>query len=274
MDATASFATLPTAASRLARIGATDSVAAEVADEGAPRAASAVAGAGGVAAGGDGIAGAAGSEGTGAANGTAAAGAGAGAGAAWGATSFAAGFGGAMRCGESPGDAIRASSRIAFGSGERIAGAESSEDASAFGACAIAGSSAADLLRPSVNDAAGSGTQRLYSYRDLVALKVIKSLLDAGVSLQTARKAIDYLRNNLGDDHASASLVLAGGDSVLASKDDQIIDLVRQGQGVLNIGPLGPVQTELDAKIVELGPAAEQASSRRVAPHAPRAVND
>ena len=61
-----------------------------------------------------------------------------------------------------------------------------------------------DLVRPSVNDAAGSGTQRLYSYRDLVALKVIKSLLDAGVSLQAARKAIDYLRTNLGDDLASA----------------------------------------------------------------------
>jgi DNA-binding transcriptional MerR regulator len=55
-----------------------------------------------------------------------------------------------------------------------------------------------DLIRPSLADARGSGTQRIYSYRDLVELKVIKSLLDAGVSLQSARRAIEYLRNNLG----------------------------------------------------------------------------
>ena len=74
-----------------------------------------------------------------------------------------------------------------------------------------------DLLRPSLADAQGSGTQRRYSYRDLVALKVIKSLLDGGLSLQTARKAIDYLRDHLGDDLASASLVIEGASSVLAA---------------------------------------------------------
>ena len=58
-------------------------------------------------------------------------------------------------------------------------------------------------MRPSVADAKGSGTQRRYSYRDLVELKVVKSLLDAGVSLQTARKAIEYLREHLGEDLAS-----------------------------------------------------------------------
>src|SRR6266571_9102956 len=67
-----------------------------------------------------------------------------------------------------------------------------------------------DLIRPSVADAAGSGTQRRYSHRDLVELKVIKSLLDAGVSLKLARRAIEYLRSNLGEDIASASLVLNG----------------------------------------------------------------
>src|SRR6478672_260851 len=55
-----------------------------------------------------------------------------------------------------------------------------------------------DLIRPSIADARGSGTQRRYSYRDLVDLKVIKSLLDAGVSLQQARRAVKYLRNHLG----------------------------------------------------------------------------
>ena len=94
-------------------------------------------------------------------------------------------------------------------------------------------------VRPSLADAKGSGTQRRYSYRDLVALKVIKSLLDAGVSLQTARKAIEYLRDHLGEDLASARLVLDGTRSVLVRTGDDIVDLVRHGQGVLNIVPLG-----------------------------------
>ncbi len=67
-----------------------------------------------------------------------------------------------------------------------------------------------DLVRPSVCDAAGSGTQRLYSYTDLVELKVVKRLLDAGISLQSARKAIEYLRTQLGADLASAHLVIDG----------------------------------------------------------------
>ena len=112
------------------------------------------------------------------------------------------------------------------------------------------------LVRPSLHDAAGSGTQRLYSYRDLVELKVVKSLLDAGVSLQTARKAIDYLRSHLGEDLASASLVLDGSKSVLAISDSQIVDLVRQGQGVLNIVPLARVVDALDAEILALTPRA------------------
>jgi DNA-binding transcriptional MerR regulator len=112
-----------------------------------------------------------------------------------------------------------------------------------------------DLLRPSLADAAGSGTQRRYSYRDLVALKVIKSLIDAGLSLQTARKAIDYLREHMGEDLASASLVLDGGASVLARTGDDIVDLVRRGQGVLNIVPLAGLVEQLDASIHEIAPA-------------------
>ncbi len=111
-----------------------------------------------------------------------------------------------------------------------------------------------DLVRPSLADARGSGTQRSYSYRDLVRLKVIKSLLDAGVKLQTARKAIEYLREDLGDDWARASLVLNGTSSVLARTGDDLVDLVRHGQGVLNIVPLGHVVEELDARIHELAP--------------------
>ena len=121
-----------------------------------------------------------------------------------------------------------------------------------------------DLVRPSLADARGSGTQRRYSYRDLVRLKVVKSLLDAGVKLQTARKAIEYLRDDLGEQWETASLVLDGTNSVLARDGEALIDVVRQGQGVLNIVPLGSMVGEIDAAIVELAPA-EPAPRRRVA---------
>ena len=111
-----------------------------------------------------------------------------------------------------------------------------------------------DLVRPSLADARGSGTQRRYSYRDLVRLKVVKSLLDAGVKLQTARKAIEYLRDDLGEQWETASLVLDGTNSVLARDGEALIDVVRQGQGVLNIVPLGHVVEELDTKIGEVHP--------------------
>jgi DNA-binding transcriptional MerR regulator len=111
-----------------------------------------------------------------------------------------------------------------------------------------------ELVRPSIAEAKGSGTQRLYSYTDLVELKVIKSLLDGGLSLQSVRKVIEYLRSNLGSDLATASLVIEGQRSVLARSGEEIVDLVRQGQGVLNIVPLANVKQELDAKIVEFAP--------------------
>ena len=118
------------------------------------------------------------------------------------------------------------------------------------------------LVRPSIADAKGSGTQRRYSYRDLLRLKVIKSLLDAGVKLQTARRAIDYLRED-STNWEAASLVLDGSDSVLARDGDDLVDLVRRGQGVLNIVPLGHVVQELDARIHELGPAEAPAATPR-----------
>jgi DNA-binding transcriptional MerR regulator len=114
-----------------------------------------------------------------------------------------------------------------------------------------------DLIRPSLADAAGSGTQRRYSHRDLVELKVIKSLLDGGVALKSARRAIEYLRSNLGEDIASANLVLNGAGSILAHSDGELIDIVRQGQGVLNIVPLGGVVDEIEAAITELRPVPE-----------------
>src|SRR6266487_1785315 len=121
-----------------------------------------------------------------------------------------------------------------------------------------------DLVRPSLADARGSGTQRRYSYRDLVRLKVIKNLLDAGVKLQTARKAIEYIRGDLGDDWSSASLVLNGGNSVLVRSGDDLVDVLRHGQGVLNIVSLGQVVEELQASIHTLADAASEDATDRV----------
>jgi DNA-binding transcriptional MerR regulator len=111
-----------------------------------------------------------------------------------------------------------------------------------------------DLIRPSLADAKGSGTQRRYSYRDLVELKVIKSLLDAGVSLKQARTAIEYLRENLGEDIATANLVINGTGSILARNGDELIDILRNGQTVFNIVALAGVQEQVDSAIRELHP--------------------
>jgi DNA-binding transcriptional MerR regulator len=111
-----------------------------------------------------------------------------------------------------------------------------------------------DLIRPSLVDAKGSGTQRLYSYRDLVELKVIKSLLDAGVSLKQARTAIDYLREHLGEDIATANLVLNGSGSILARNGDELVDILRNGQTVFSVVALSGVQEQVDNAIRELRP--------------------
>ena len=121
-----------------------------------------------------------------------------------------------------------------------------------------------DLIRPSIADAKGSGTQRRYSYRELGELKVIQNLLDAGVSLQLARRGIEYIRQNLGEDIASANLVMNGQHPVLARSDGEVIDLMRKGQGVLSLVALGPVVDDLDVAIHDLRPAG--AADKRAAP--------
>lgn len=107
------------------------------------------------------------------------------------------------------------------------------------------------LLRPSIADAKGSGSQRRYSYNDVLELKVIKRLLDAGLKLQQARQAVECLRDELGADLASAQLVLAGARSVLAHSNGEVVDLLAGGQGVFNVLPLSGVVKELEAAIVE-----------------------
>lgn len=111
------------------------------------------------------------------------------------------------------------------------------------------------LLRPSVADAKGSGSQRVYSYRDVLELKVIKQLLDSGVNLQKARRAIEYLRE-AGEDLSSTNLVLAEENTVLAKSGEEIVDLLRGGQGVFNIVPMQGVLDEVDAAILAIEPHA------------------
>jgi DNA-binding transcriptional MerR regulator len=123
-----------------------------------------------------------------------------------------------------------------------------------------------DLLKPSLTPAQGSGTQRSYSYRDLLQLKVIKGLLDAGVRLQTARKVIGSLRDGLGGDWQAANLVIDGQNTVLARDGEHLVDLVRRGQGVLNIVAVGSMAEELDAAILRFAPATPHTDGTEVAP--------
>lgn len=110
-----------------------------------------------------------------------------------------------------------------------------------------------DLVRPSLADASGSGTRRQYSYRDLLELKVIKNLLDAGLKLESVRDVFDYLRNQVNTDIASAHIVINGSQVVMCD-GDQWIDVVRRGQGVLNVLGLAAVKSELDTQLVAFQP--------------------
>jgi DNA-binding transcriptional MerR regulator len=92
-----------------------------------------------------------------------------------------------------------------------------------------------ELVTPSIREAGGSGTQRLYSFQDLVQLRVIKKLIDAGVSLQRIRRAVLYLREHLGTSPAGVTLMSDGRNVYACASEDEIIDLVKRGQGVFAI---------------------------------------
>jgi len=111
-----------------------------------------------------------------------------------------------------------------------------------------------DLVKPSLTKAQGSGSRREYGYRDLLELRVIKSLLDAGITLKKIRKVFVYVRKNLGEDIASANLVIDGSSSVLVNTGKELIDILQNGQGVLNVLPLSTVKDRVDSRIIELFP--------------------
>ena len=108
-----------------------------------------------------------------------------------------------------------------------------------------------DLIRPSSCDAAGSGSRRIYSYRDLLELRVIKTLLDAGIKLESVRDVFKYLRNHVESEIAAAHIVISG-QSVVLCQGDQLVDVLRNGQGVLNVLPLAGVKDQIDSQIIAL----------------------
>ena len=112
-----------------------------------------------------------------------------------------------------------------------------------------------DLLRPSAKEASGSGSQRLYSFTDLIQLKVIKRLLDAGMSLKRIRNAVEILRDQLESDKPLADVTLLSDGSTIfaAHSPDEVVDVFRRGQGVFGIA-VGPVQDELAGDLHDLTP--------------------
>jgi DNA-binding transcriptional MerR regulator len=119
------------------------------------------------------------------------------------------------------------------------------------------------LVTPSVQDAEGSGTQRLYSFNDLLQLKVIKGLTDAGASLQKVRQAIDYVRANLADDVSEVTIVTDGAGVYSFTSDAEVVDLLRSGQGVLGaVVAVDKLREQLQGTIRELRPKEEYVSSR------------
>ena len=130
------------------------------------------------------------------------------------------------------------------------------------------------LVEPSVRTASGSGTQRLYGFRDILVLKVVKRLLDTGVSLQQIRTAIECLRERGVEDLAQITLMSDGATVYECTSADEVIDLLQGGQGVFGIA-LGRVWREVEGSLSELPSeraeeerltnAADELSARRAA---------
>jgi DNA-binding transcriptional MerR regulator len=104
-----------------------------------------------------------------------------------------------------------------------------------------------ELVRPSIRDAGGSGTQRLYSFQDLLQLKVVKNLLDAGVALPQIRRAIEYLRETKQPPHA-VTLMSDGRRIYLPDSPEAVIDLLSKGQGVFAIA-VDKVRSDLEGSL-------------------------
>src|SRR3954462_5225751 len=107
------------------------------------------------------------------------------------------------------------------------------------------------LVEPTIRGAAGSGSQRLYGFRDILVLKLVKRLLDTGISLQQIRTAVDQLRDSGITDLAQTTLMSDGASVYLCTSSEEVIDLVSRGQGVFGIA-VGKVLREVEHDLVEL----------------------
>ena len=107
------------------------------------------------------------------------------------------------------------------------------------------------LVEPTVRGAKGSGSQRLYSFRDILLLKVIKRLLDAGISLQQIRTAVSHLRARGTDDLTRVTLMSDGASVYECTSNDEVIDLLQGGQGVFGIA-IGGVWREIEGSLADL----------------------
>ncbi|MEY4390781.1 MAG: hypothetical protein RLZZ400_524 [Actinomycetota bacterium] len=127
------------------------------------------------------------------------------------------------------------------------------------------------LLQPSVREASGSGSQRLYAFRDILVLKLVKRLLETGVSLQRIRLAVDQLRAAGFSDLARITLMSDGKRVYLCTTQDEVIDLVDRGQGVFGIS-VGRVLREVEATLVNMTPSSldelDELAARRLAKRA------
>ncbi len=108
-----------------------------------------------------------------------------------------------------------------------------------------------ELVAPSIKSAAGSGSQRLYSFGDILVLKIVKRLLDTGVSLQNIRAAVEHLRNRGVADLESMTLMSDGVSIYECASADEIIDLLQGGQGVFGIA-INRVWNEVEGSLANL----------------------
>ena len=107
------------------------------------------------------------------------------------------------------------------------------------------------LVEPSIRTATGSGSARLYGFRDILVLKIVKRLLDAGVSRQNIRTAVDHLRNRGGTELERITLMSDGASIYECASPDEIIDLLAGGQGVFGIA-VGKVWHEVEGSLATL----------------------
>jgi DNA-binding transcriptional MerR regulator len=107
------------------------------------------------------------------------------------------------------------------------------------------------LVTPSVRPASGSGTSRLYGFRDILELKIVKRLLDTGVSLQQIRTAVEHLRQRGTTDLTQVTLMSDGASVYECTSPDEVIDLLMGGQGVFGIA-VGKVWQEIEGSLAQL----------------------